>query len=473
MGVQPRPPYRPRDAAASPLYRIVLEHVESFAAERREDSSAGPFAEASLRAFLECGIPRFGMARFRCPRCNTSRFVPFSCRRRIACVSCSAKRAVMESSRALDELLPRVVYRQWVLVLPRRLRWFIHRDARLAGEVTRILGEVLTARLVSRSHAPRGAAPAQFHALQRFGATVNLHIHDHAVVSDGAFALEEGLLRFYPAPEPSAEELAELVELLRRRILKRMRDLEAVPEEVVAGMLAWPHSGFSLNAEVRVEAEDREALGRLLRYVLRPALSLKKLSYDAREGVVRYRPGKEGLPHTLEWSPLQFMERFAAIIPPPRKHLTRYYGALGPRSRLRRALTAATKAQATCEELEAGFAVQWLLAAAKGVARAAREVASKASRAWAACIRRIFEVDPVLCEGCGGEMKLVAVILRDSEIDRVLDHLGLPRDFPRNLPARAPPLPYDGDAGEGCRLDLRADDVRQDWPGRLGADWPA
>jgi hypothetical protein len=71
--------------------------VESFAAERQEDSEAGPFAEAALRAFIECGIPRFGMARFRCANCGTSRFVPFSCRRRIACVSCSAKRAVIES----------------------------------------------------------------------------------------------------------------------------------------------------------------------------------------------------------------------------------------------------------------------------------------------------------------------------------------------------------------------------------------
>jgi len=301
---------------------------------------------------------------------------------------------------------------------------------------------------------------------------VNLHIHDHAVASDGAFALEEGRLRFYPAPEPSAEELAELVERLRRRILNRMRSLAAVPESAVAEMLAWPHSGFSLNADVRVEADDRAALGRLLCYVLRPTLSLKKLTYDGARGVVHYRPGKEGLPQTLEWSPLEFMERFAAIIPPPRKHLVRYYGALGPRSGLRRALTTAVKAQANCAELEAGLVVQGPLALAQGVARAAREAAGKASRAWAACIRRIFEVDPVLCEGCGGEMKLVAIITEDREVKRILEHLGLPRGFPTTKPARAPPLPYDGGAGEGCQLDPRADDVRQDWPGRFGADWP-
>lgn len=48
-------------------------------------------------------------------------------------------------------------------------------------------------------------------------------------------------------------------------------------------------------------------------------------------------------------------------------------------------------------------------------------------------------------------MNLVAVIVKDSEIDRVLDHLGLPRGFPTNKPARAPPLSLGGDA-EGCQL---------------------
>lgn len=464
--MEPCPAYRPRDAAGSPLYRVVLDHVETFVAELQADSSAAPFAEAALRPFLECGIPRFGLARFRCAKCDLSRFVPFSCKRRAACPSCDAKRAVVESSRALAELLPRVPYRQWVLVLPKRLRWFVNRDARLAGEVARILGSILTDRILRRSGAPKGAAPAQLHAIQRFGSSVNLHIHDHAVASDGVFALEDGRLRFYPAPAPSPSELGELTEQLRRRILKRMKG--AVPEAAILDMLAWPHSGFSLNAEVRIEANDRAALGRLLRYVLRPALSLQKLSYDG--AVVRYRPGKGGLPPVLTWSPLKFLERFAAIIPPPRKHLVRYYGALGPRSRLRRALTATVKAQASCEELAAGYPVLGLIAAARGLARAARAAVSRASRAWAACIRRVFEVDPVRCEGCGGEMELVAVITADGEVDRLLGHLGLPRGFPANKPARAPPPPF---GGEGSQLDGFADDGPQRWASGSGTDWPA
>ncbi len=86
-----------------------------------------------------------------------------------------------------------------------------------------------------------------------------------------------------PAPAPTPEELAELSRKLRRRILKRMLRLKAVPEEAVEEMLARPHGGFSINGEVRVEADDRAGLERLLRYVLRPALSIKRLSYGWRE----------------------------------------------------------------------------------------------------------------------------------------------------------------------------------------------
>ncbi len=33
-------------------------------------------------------------------------------------------------------------------------------------------------------------------------------------------------------------------------------------------------------------------------------------------------------PAVLEWSGVEFVKRLAALIPPPRKHLVRYYGAL-------------------------------------------------------------------------------------------------------------------------------------------------
>ena len=379
----------------------------------------------------------------------------------MVCPSCDSKRAVVESSHALDELLPAVPYRQWVLVLPKRLRYFVHRDPSLPGEISRILAETLTDFYRRRCAAPKDAAPAQFHVLQRFGSSVNLHLHDHAVVSDGSFSLAGGVLRFYPAPPLDAREIEKLVEGLRRRILKRMLRLQAIPEASAAEMLLWPHSGFSLDGGTCVEAEDRAALERLLLYVLRPAFSLKQLTYKPEVDLVRYHTKNGGhgggteFSRELEWSGVEFVKRVAALVPPARRHMVRYYGALGPRSPLREAVSSAARGKSAGCELEAGYSMTLVGTVARSVKQAARAGARK----WAACLRRIFEVDPMEC-ACGGGMELAAVILDDGELSRILAHQGWAVGFPRTKASRSPPGPPDAD--EGGQLDPRG----EEWEGR-------
>lgn len=187
---QPGRGYHLRRSWESPLYRIVEDNLETFLAENA-GAPPVPFAEASLRFFLECGVPRFGLVRFACPGCKSSLFVPFSCKKRTSCPSCDAKRCVLSSSRLSEELLPYVAYRQWVLVIPKRLRYFVNRNHSLAGEISRILAASLGSFHKSQreckslaSALPDSAQPAQIHVIQRFGSKVNLHVHTHAVVSD-------------------------------------------------------------------------------------------------------------------------------------------------------------------------------------------------------------------------------------------------------------------------------------------------
>ena len=445
------------------MYRIVQDHLETFLVQDRDNflPRSATSAEDSMRAFLECGIHRFGVARFLCRRCGHDVFVAFSCKRRLACPSCDGKRAVVESSRATEELLPCVPYRQWVLVLPKRLRYFVHRDPSLAGGLSRILARALTRFYQTRAAGGSAAATAQWHGVQRFGSKVNLHVHVHAVVSDGVFLLEDGVLRFYPAPEPTAEELADLSRELRRRILRRMLKLNAIPEDAAREMLARPHGGFSLDAQVRVEAEDRAALDRLLRYMLRPAVSIKRLSYRPEQDQVRYWPkkGRPGEPEVLEWEPVEFLGRFARLIPPARLHLVRYHGALGPASRLRAGVTQAAREGLSYQALLAGAHVCGALGAAAAVGRVVHEAVSAAARYWAACLRKVFEVDALLCPRCGTRMVAVAAIEDDRELDRLLAHLGLHTDFPKAKPARSPPRDWGG-------KDSQVDPVVEAWEGR-------
>ena len=42
---------------------------------------------------------------------------------------------------------------------------------------------------------------------------------------------------------------------------------------------------------------------------------------------------------------------------------------------------------------------------------------------WARLIAKIYEVYPLVCTKCGGEMKVVAVIMDSVEVEKILKHL--------------------------------------------------
>jgi hypothetical protein len=58
---------------------------------------------------------------------------------------------------------------------------------------------------------------------------------------------------------------------------------------------------------------------------------------------------------------------------------------------------------------------------------------------WAQLLARIYEVLPLLCPVCGGEMKVISFITLPSTVERILLHLDLPHRPPRVSPARGPP----------------------------------
>lgn len=57
---------------------------------------------------------------------------------------------------------------------------------------------------------------------------------------------------------------------------------------------------------------------------------------------------------------------------------------------------------------------------------------------WAVLIARIYEVFPLLCPMCGGQMRLIAFITEGMQIRRMQDHIGVDSEPPAHIPgARA------------------------------------
>jgi hypothetical protein len=45
------------------------------------------------------------------------------------------------------------------------------------------------------------------------------------------------------------------------------------------------------------------------------------------------------------------------------------------------------------------------------------------SKGWAEMIRKVYEVDPMLCPECGGRMRFIAFLTDYSVVDRIINHL--------------------------------------------------
>ena len=84
------------------------------------------------------------------------------------CHSCNTRRMVETAAHLTDHVFPRLPVRQWVLSVPKRLRYFMQRD----GLVLRIFLRVIAQSLQSNS----AGAVAFIH---RFGSSLNEHVHFH------------------------------------------------------------------------------------------------------------------------------------------------------------------------------------------------------------------------------------------------------------------------------------------------------
>jgi hypothetical protein len=84
---------------------------------------------------------------------------------------------------------------------------------------------------------------------------------------------------------------------------------------------------------------------------------------------------------------------------------------------------------------------------------------SPARYLWAVLIARIYEVFPLRCPLCAGQMRLIAFITDGAQIRKIVEHIGVDFVPPHIAPARGPPLWEDcGDA----QMD-EGEHIEPDW----------
>jgi hypothetical protein len=196
------------------------------------------------------------------------------------------------------------------------------------------------------------------------------------------------------------------------------------------------------SANVLIEARDRDRLERLCRYAARPAVSTERLS-ELPDGRLLYRlkrPWRDGTTAVI-FERQDFIAKLAVLVPAPRAHLTRYHGLLGPSAPWRPLVIPTAAAQESLRAVRpdpesAPAAVNGLELSAPSSTRTERR---SRNYTWSELMKRVFLVDVLQCEICGGAMKIIAAIHPPEATQRILQCLGLPTRPPPLAPAVADP----------------------------------
>ncbi|MCA9632821.1 MAG: transposase, partial [Myxococcales bacterium] len=326
------------------------------------------------------------------------------------------------------------------------------------------------------------AHPGAVNFLQKFGSALQVNPHFHALVIDGVYVTERpgAVPTFHPAPpltdldvaRVQADAQARIERVLRARgllardgadpeLLEGYEDsalpglwsasllsqtvagdnsTKKVPRlveregasakrealELPRGALVASANGYSLHAATRIEADDRDALERLIRYMARPPLAQGRLMLR-EDGKVLWnlrRPWRDGT-RGFVFDPLTFIGRLAALVPHVREHQLTYHGCLAPASPLRDhvVLRPPSSRPSRCEAAGA----------------APNQPSGGPKFSWADLMMRVWSKDVLRCPRCGSRRVMLAAISDGPTIARLLAHLGLPTEPLPVAPAREPP----------------------------------
>jgi len=482
--------YAPRDPSQTVLYHVIAAHLETFLASCHDDpDGAGlpAYVEREFYDYLRCGILAHGFLRLGCDTCHHELLVPFSCKRRGFCPSCAGRRMAQTAAHRVEQVIPWVPTRQWVVSVPVPLRYWTAASQDLTAKVHTIIrttiGQYYVNQAVQRGSERATVHPGSVTFIQRFGSALNLNGHYHLLFLEGVFLdrTDEGHKpRFLAGAPPTDTDITDVIQKISRRVIRKLRHLgylEVGSDDAVAtgydplrdhepalartiaasvqqrlafgeragqqvrrigsGLgyegerpaLMGPRCarvhGFSLHAQTQIPAHRRDQLERLIRYTARGAVALERLQADAN-GDLLYtftHPWSDGTTGS-KLSPLELLEKLAALVPLPHVHLVRYSGCLAPHSALREAIIPTPRQQGVDGEETPRGTPYW---------------------PWARLLKRVVALEMGTCPFCQrGVLRLIAVITQGEVISKILRPLKLSADPPPIAPARSRQETVDG-----------------------------
>ena len=398
--------YNQRNPHRSHYYKCVEAHYEELEGTwdntyQRHYGFWRPYIIDVIYRFMDCGDPHLGFARVKCKDCNHEYLLSFSCKRRYFCPSCHQRRVLEFGEYLYEEVLEQGPHRQWVFSIPKRLRPYFMFDRKLLAKLSqcawRSLSDYLKCSITSND-----ARPGAVVSVQTFGDFLNFNPHLHIIATDGCFDGEN----FIVGNEPIAQDLEEL---FRTEVLMMLKKEGKINDALIENMMTWHHSGFNIYCGNAIQAYEQENIERLAEYIVRAPISQERMVYipenESKDGnaQVIYKNKTGIISETFD--ALDWLARLITHIPNKGEQLVRYYGYYSNKSRGIR------KKQETD---------------VTAVALVSTDVSKRAFRKrWAQLIQKVYNVDPLICPKCSGEMRIVGFIEDQETIKIILMHLNM------------------------------------------------
>ena len=464
--------YQRRRPEETPCYKIVQAELSTFIQQRHIEGRPLPsYITDEFEAYLRCGILAHGFLRLKCESCKEEKVTAFSCKRRGFCPSCCGKRMAEAAAHLVDNILPIVPYRQFVVTFPHPMRYWLNTNKQLFSEVHHIITENIQKYYKSKTNIPKIYQPKTgiVSFTQRFGSAANLNPHLHIIATDGMHYRPHNPL-FRKSTKTTEKQVAKLLENIIQDILTLLKtkgylnsqgelvenplrdslftEYESInmatgasllgriafgpnagkkvtrlgggfgyleEKPLFKGKLCCTMNGFSLHAARAINTHNRKGLEQLISYIARGPFSNERLTLVKGNKVklALKRPFTDGTTHLL-MTYSEFMEKLTALIPQPKSHLVRWSGSLAPNSKYRRKII-------LNPDEKKGFDFEG-------------EDNSQKNCNWVQLLARVFGIDVLACP-CGGKFIPLGALKEPPQIKRYLKHVGL-EYLP---PPRAPP----------------------------------
>ena len=397
--------YTRRHPERTDYYRVIESSFDEFERAYPEQfQEKYGFLRAgvmkAIYAYLDCGIPEQGVARVVCAKCGENFFVCFSCRKRIICPCCATKRSILFGEKVQGLTKP-VGHLHITFTIPKILRAYLRRNRKLLKYLVQSAHYAVDQYLKEATGRKKGYTGGLYY-VQSQGSLYNFHPHIHALALSGV--MQGGT--FY---EQANISTAVIARIFRARLLSVLQKQGIIREELVRMLLAWNHnSGFNVHSRGQIDGEDAEEVEDVARYMSRAAISVERVRYNAQDNTITVFDRKANpQAEAVNYSILEFMALLASHIPSRYESLVYYYGVYSSsyRGKEKREGTESEKPEVEQVRGERGM------------------VEGKVASSWARLIQKIFEVDPLQCQRCGGPMKIIAFIVSEREVKKILKHI--------------------------------------------------